>query len=156
MSIFAKYYQTEKVCYDSDYDENDYQPPDEDDEPDTLDESVPSNCLFTKQVPVYENAKKPTKKMPKDGRSDICGYYGTNPKICKCYSCSLYYRGELQKSCSSFCGGFFKDDWLATKLDVGFTDKEFVKSQGARWSQSEKTWYVILSNPNYHKLVKMY
>jgi hypothetical protein len=59
MSLFQKYYQT-KVCHDSDYEENDFQPPDEDDEPDTLDESVPSKCLFTKQ--------KQIKKQPKDGQ----------------------------------------------------------------------------------------
>ena len=49
MSMFAKYYQTKSVCYDSDYEENDFQPPDEDDEPDTLDESVPSKFMFSKK-----------------------------------------------------------------------------------------------------------
>lgn len=45
MSLFQKYYHTSP--YDSDYDANAYKPPDEDDEPDTLNESVPSECLFT-------------------------------------------------------------------------------------------------------------
>ena len=59
MSMFAKYYHTKNVCYDSDYDENDFQAPDEDDEPDTLDENVPTKCLFTKPKNIAE--KKPTK-----------------------------------------------------------------------------------------------
>jgi hypothetical protein len=48
MSMFATYYKIDLTSYDSDEDKNAYQPPDEDDEPDTLNEQVPSECLFTK------------------------------------------------------------------------------------------------------------
>lgn len=312
MSMFAKFYQTKNVCYDSDYEENDFQPPDEDDEPDTLDESVPSQCLFTtpkditdsfyeSQVAMYntltpnelceeyfsvkmalselskdvdetkiksskeyqrlklylenkgvyhntwtgqiefkipikteekpikkkvvkvdtgyvpldvnkytaeiikkmsesryfkltdsftladnlrfsaietgkydkdydydkralniqadieanqfiklkkvvsKTEKKPTKKLPKDGKFDICGYTGKLPKACDCVSCS-----------TKLCSGLYEEKWLATKLEVKFADKEFVKSKGAFWSQTEKCWYVKLSNPNYTELVETY
>jgi len=230
MSMFAKFYQTKSVCYDSDYEENDFQPPDEDDEPDTLDESVPSNCLFTKQTEKYpelipefpyvqdedgyyvckscdwyeemswncneyishinhgyscckyikskydisyddegyivgtekklaSKAKKPTKKQSKDGKFDICGYTGADPKLCMCKKCNS--RRIAKMSMCNYHGDeyiefSFESNYLATKLEVKFADKDLVKSKGALWSQKLKCWYVKLSNPNYTELVETY
>jgi hypothetical protein len=228
MSMFAKFYQTKSVCYDSDYEENDFQPPDEDDEPDTLDESIPSEFMFSKKSKIvfeeidheeyfdaitedgkyegkYESDKNPTKtvkctcgwfcelpeshiehskwggcdyisskydlsydsdgeihgtlkpskekkptkkttkKLSKDGKFDICGKYGKNVKDCSCFYCN----GYIKSACYTF-------DWQATKLEVKFADKDFVKSKGAMRSQTENCWYVKASNPHYKELVDMF
>jgi len=134
------------VCYDSDYEENDFQPPDEDDEPDTLDESVPSKCLFTK-------------KISKDGKFDICGYTGADPKLCMCKKCNS--RRIAKMSMCNYHGDkyiefSFESNYLAKKQEVKFADKDLVKSKGALWSQKLKCWYVKLSNPNYTELVETY
>jgi hypothetical protein len=139
------------VCHDSDYKENDFQPPDEDDEPDTLDESVPSKCLFTKL--------KQIKKQSKDGQFDICGYRGEDPKLCMCKKCNS--RRIAKMSMYNYHGNeyieySFESNYLATKLEVKFADKDLVKSKGALWSQKLKCWYVKLSNPNYTELVETY
>jgi hypothetical protein len=165
------------VCYDSDYDENDFQAPDQYDEPDTLDECVPCECLFTKpknsadkkptkiakctcgwfcELPEshiehskwsgcdYINAKynlsydsdseihgtlkpsnekKPTKKIPKDGIFDTCGYTGKNAKSCGCVSCNPSLYARKSGSCVvKFSHKQYEEKWLATKLEVKFAD----------------------------------
>ena len=209
--MFATYYKIDLTSYDSDEDENAYQPPDEDDEPDTLNEQVPSECLFTKYhhnpkfdlydtltpkqlceeyysvrmalselskdvTPTKINISKEyqrlklylekkgvnhnswtgqiefkspitvdkitTKKQSKNGLFNICGRYGKDPKNCSCFYCTGYIK-DIR----------FEDGWHATKLNVQFNDKDYVKSKGALWSTREKCWYTRASSPHYNDLV---
>jgi len=120
MSMFAKYYQTKNVCYDSDYDENDFQAPDEDDEPDTLDESVPSEFMFSKQHTI--NTEQYPELIPK------FPYVQAEEGFYICKSCDWYE--EMSWNCNEYIShinhGYSCCKYIKSKYDISYDDEGYI------------------------------